>query len=116
MKESKVIEGGENFDLRKMFLNGRKQSLNERVQFFKNFIDTLKTNNEFQHMRIISSAADREVFVRDSYSGANKKMLMFGSNNYLGFANHPYIKQKVKETISKFGCGIGGPPLLNGYT
>jgi glycine C-acetyltransferase len=43
-------------------------------------------------------------------------MIMFGSNNYLGFANHPYVKQRVLEAIEKFGTGIGGPPLLNGST
>jgi glycine C-acetyltransferase len=43
-------------------------------------------------------------------------MLMFGSNNYLGLANHPYVKEKVRQAIEKFGAGIGGPPLLNGYT
>jgi glycine C-acetyltransferase len=37
-------------------------------------------------------------------------------NNYLGLANHPYIKSKTREAISKFGVGVGGPPLLNGYT
>jgi glycine C-acetyltransferase len=41
---------------------------------------------------------------------------MFGSNNYLGLANHPYVKQKMEEAVRKFGAGVGGPPLLNGYT
>jgi glycine C-acetyltransferase len=41
---------------------------------------------------------------------------MFGSNNYLGLANHPYIKEYVCRMIQKYGAGIGGPPLLNGYT
>ncbi|MCG8698206.1 MAG: aminotransferase class I/II-fold pyridoxal phosphate-dependent enzyme, partial [Bacteroidales bacterium] len=53
--------------------------------------------------------------VKDA-DGRCKDMLMFGSNNYLGFANHPYIKQQVKRAIDKYGVGVAGPPLLNGYT
>ena len=41
---------------------------------------------------------------------------MFGSNNYLGLANHPHVIKKVKSAIEVYGVGIGGPPLLNGYT
>jgi glycine C-acetyltransferase len=41
---------------------------------------------------------------------------MFGSNNYLGFANHPYVKKIVCDAIGLFGSGIGGPPMLNGTT
>jgi len=43
-------------------------------------------------------------------------MLMFGSNNYLGLANHPLVRSRVQDAIRRYGIGIGGPPLLNGYT
>ncbi|RYZ24983.1 MAG: pyridoxal phosphate-dependent aminotransferase family protein, partial [Chitinophagaceae bacterium] len=36
-------------------------------------------------------------------------------NNYLGLANHPHVKARVKAAIDKYGIGVGGPPLLNGY-
>lgn len=39
---------------------------------------------------------------------------MLGSNNYLGFANDPRIKDAVKQAIEKFGTGVAGPALLNG--
>lgn len=108
--------GGENFNLRDVLLAGHRMKLNERTQFFSEFIDQLNSNNESLYMRQIDSAADREVEIIDPISGDKKTMLMFGSNNYLGLANHPYVKQKVEESISEFGIGIGGPPLLNGHT
>ena len=43
-------------------------------------------------------------------------MLMFGSNNYLGLATHPYVCDYVKKAINKYGVGVGGPSLLNGYS
>jgi glycine C-acetyltransferase len=108
--------GGENFDLRDVLLRGRRMPLTERVHFFRDFLENLSSNKQMLHLRCISSPSDREVDVYDEYLGITRKMLMFGSNNYLGFANHPYIKEYVKDTIAKYGIGIGGPPLLNGYT
>lgn len=108
--------GGENFDLRDILLRGRRMPLSDRVNFFGEFLDDLSSHKQMLHLRCISSPSDREVDVYDEYSGITKKMLMFGSNNYLGFANHPYTKEYVKKVIEKYGIGIGGPPLLNGYT
>ncbi len=116
MKATMEYQGGENFDLREMLLKGRKLRLTEKAQYFTQFVDDLIENKQMHHMRCITSAADREVSVVDRYTGKERKMLMFGSNNYLGLANHPYVKNKAIEAISKYGAGIGGPPLLNGYT
>jgi len=41
---------------------------------------------------------------------------MLGSNNYLDFANEPYIINKTIQAICEYGIGCGGPPLLNGTT
>jgi glycine C-acetyltransferase len=67
-------------------------------------------------MREIVSAADREVTVVDPYTGLPGRMLMFGSNNYLGLANHRVVKERALLAVGKYGAGIGGPPLLNGMT
>jgi len=116
MKKINEYNGGENFDLRQILLKGRKEKLKERTEFFDSFLNSLTQNQEMQHLRCIISASDREVLVKDRYTGEIKKMLMFGSNNYLGLANHPYVLEKTKSILSKYGAGIGGPPLLNGYT
>ncbi len=116
MRTNDNYNGGENFDLREILLKVRKNKLNEKTSFFNSFINDLVKKKEMQHLRIIDSAADREVLVKDPITGELCTMLMFGSNNYLGFANHPYVIEKVKRTLEKFGAGIGGPPLLNGYT
>jgi glycine C-acetyltransferase len=106
----------ENFDLKEILFKGENISFTERMTFFSNFLKEQVNQKHYFYMREMSSAADREVEVNDLYSGTQRKFLMFGSNNYLGLANHSHIREKVKECINKYGVGIGGPPLLNGYT
>ena len=108
--------GGENFDLRQILLKGRSMCLKERTEFFGSFLRDLSEGREMLCMRRIISPADREVSVIDPYSSEVRRMLMFGSNNYLGLANHPSVRERVRQAIREYGVGIGGPPLLNGYT
>lgn len=116
MNATNTYNGGENFDLRSILLAGRNQSLAARTVLFDDFVDSLRGKDEFLQMRCISSAADREVRVVDPMTKSIRAMLMFGSNNYLGLANHPRVRDRVKQAIDEYGVGIGGPPLLNGYT
>ena len=45
-----------------------------------------------------------------------KKFIMFGSNNYLGLANDPRMKQAAIDAVKKFGTGVAGSRFLNGNT
>lgn len=44
----------------------------------------------------------------------NKKMIMIGSNNYLGLTNHPRVKEAAIKAIEEFGTGCTGSRFLNG--
>ncbi|MDY6822319.1 MAG: aminotransferase class I/II-fold pyridoxal phosphate-dependent enzyme [Thermodesulfobacteriota bacterium] len=66
--------------------------------------------------RVVHSPAGSHVTIADNITGERKPMLMFGSNNYLGLANHPEIQERMKKYIRQYGVGLGGPPLLNGTT
>ncbi len=43
-----------------------------------------------------------------------RKVMMFGSNDYLGLINHPKIKEAAAQAIRKYGSGCSGSRLLNG--
>ena len=62
----------------------------------------------YTFFRCISSAQEPEVIMD------GKKIIMLGSNNYLGLTNHPYIKEKAREAINKYGSGCAGSRFLNG--
>lgn len=92
------------------------ESLDQRTLSFDAFIQDLKNKGEHNYFRLIVSPPGREVIVREEKDQKKHKMIMFGSNNYLGLGNHPYVKSSVKEAIDAFGSGLGGPAILNGYT
>lgn len=43
-----------------------------------------------------------------------RKLIMMGSNNYLGLANHPRMKQATKDAVERWGTGCAGSRFLNG--
>lgn len=44
----------------------------------------------------------------------DRKILMFGSNDYLDLTNDPRVKEAAIEAIREFGTGCSGSRLLNG--
>jgi len=62
----------------------------------------------YPYFRVISSEQDTEVIVN------GQKMLMMGSNSYLGLTNHPKVKQAAIDAINKYGSGCAGSRFLNG--
>ena len=43
-----------------------------------------------------------------------RKVLMFGSNDYLDLINHPKVKEAASQALRKYGTGCSGSRLLNG--
>jgi 8-amino-7-oxononanoate synthase len=43
-----------------------------------------------------------------------QKVVMLGSNNYLGLTSHPKVKEAAIEATKKYGTGCAGSRLLNG--
>lgn len=67
-----------------------------------------KAAGVYPYFREIQSDQDTEVIIN------GKKVLMFGSNSYLGLTNHPKIKEASIEAIKKYGTGCAGSRFLNG--
>lgn len=62
----------------------------------------------YPYFRKIESDQDAEVIIN------GKKVLMFGSNSYLGLTNHPKIKEAAIAATRKYGTGCAGSRFLNG--
>lgn len=67
-----------------------------------------KAAGVYPYFRAISSDQDTEVMMN------GKKVLMFGSNSYMGLTNHPKVIEAAVEATKKYGTGMAGSPFLNG--
>ena len=68
----------------------------------------LKQSDHYSFFRKLGSPQDSEVVVN------GKRVIMIGSNNYLGLTNHPRVKEAAIKAIEKYGTGCAGSRLLNG--
>lgn len=67
-----------------------------------------KAAGVYPYFRPISSEQDTEVIIN------GRKVLMFGSNSYMGLTNHPKVIEAAVEATKKYGTGLAGSPFLNG--
>ncbi|MEW6264402.1 MAG: aminotransferase class I/II-fold pyridoxal phosphate-dependent enzyme [Thermodesulfobacteriota bacterium] len=63
----------------------------------------------YPFFRTIVSEQDTEVTLENG-----RKVLMLGSNSYMGLTNHPEVKAAAEAAIRKYGTGCAGSPFLNG--
>lgn len=61
-------------------------------------------------------AAKSTQLYKDLFTDEFREVLNFGSNNYLGMSYNPYVLDRVKSAIDKYGLGTGGSPAFSGYT
>ena len=56
----------------------------------------------------IEASHDTEVVIR------GQRKIMVGSNNYLGLTHHPYVLEKARQALVRYGTGCTGSRFLNG--
>ncbi len=62
----------------------------------------------YPYFRQISSMPGTQVIAE------GKEVIMIGSNNYLGLADHPGVIEAVRKAVAKYGSGCTGSRFLNG--
>ncbi|HWZ04880.1 MAG TPA: pyridoxal phosphate-dependent aminotransferase family protein [Mucilaginibacter sp.] len=81
--------------------------LHEKIAQFQD-ANIIREMGLYPYFRPIESGQDTEVMID------GKRVLMFGSNSYLGLTSHPKIKEASKKAIDKYGTGCAGSRFLNG--
>ena len=68
----------------------------------------LRSAEIYTYFREISSPQEPAVTMN------GRKVIMLGSNNYLGLTNHPLVKEAAQKALNRYGTGCAGSRLLNG--
>jgi glycine C-acetyltransferase len=71
----------------------------EKFDFIREDVSGLKDSGLFINLRIMGSAADAWMIVD------GKRVLNFCTNNYLGLANHPRMKEAAIKAVEEWGVG-----------
>lgn len=62
----------------------------------------------YPYFHQLQSGQDTEVMIDQ------RKVIMVGSNNYLGLTSDPRVKQAAAEALARYGTGCSGSRFLNG--
>jgi len=71
-------------------------------------LEQVRAAGLYPYFRVIESQQD-PVVIMDG-----KEIVMCGSNNYLGLASHPKVKEAAAAAVMKYGTGCAGSRYLNG--
>jgi 8-amino-7-oxononanoate synthase len=76
--------------------------------FFQDQLEELRARSLDRHLREICSAQGAEIDV------GGRRFINFSSNDYLGLANDPVLRQAACAAIREFGVGAGASRLISG--
>jgi 8-amino-7-oxononanoate synthase len=76
--------------------------------FFQEQLDALRACSLDRQLREISSAQGAEIEI------SGRRLINFSSNDYLGLANDPRLREAAIAAIGQFGVGAGASRLISG--
>ncbi|HEY81112.1 MAG TPA: glycine C-acetyltransferase [Caldilineae bacterium] len=82
----------------------------DKLDFIVEELERLKAEHLFIHIRTIESPADGWMVVD------GRRVLNFCTNNYLGLANHPRLKEAAKKGVDDWGVGPAAVRTIAGTT
>jgi len=71
-------------------------------------LNELSRLNRKRELRLVESPQDAEVMIN------GRRVILLCSNNYLGLANSPELKEAAIKAIEKYGTGSGASRLISG--
>jgi 8-amino-7-oxononanoate synthase len=80
----------------------------EKCSKVYNQVQEMSRSGFYFYFRKLESPQDSEVVVN------GKRVIMIGSNSYLGLTSHPRVKEAAIKAIEKYGTGCAGSRFLNG--
>ncbi len=91
-------------------------SFKERFDIFNSCQEDLRIKKGANYLRYLKDGCKIETNVFDPCVNKTKKMINFGSNDYLNMTQHPEVMNAAISTIEKYGTGAGAATVASGLT
>jgi 8-amino-7-oxononanoate synthase len=78
------------------------------TSFFQTELESLRNKSLYRSLRCVEGDQGPTLLID------GREVINFSSNNYLGLANHPALRDAAKEAIDRYGCGSGASRLISG--
>ena len=82
--------------------------MGDKLDFMRQELEAAKAEKRYINIRTMDSPADGWMVVD------GKKVLNFCTNNYLGLANHPALKEAARKAVAEWGVGPGAVRTIAG--
>lgn len=89
---------------------GTEMALFDKCSDFARWIDSLRERREFFYLRRLDPPASPLVTM------GGHRLIMLGSNNYLGLATHPSVVEATRRALEEYGTGACSSRVLTGTT
>lgn len=100
----------------KDFIKIRNTSLKTRIDSIGKMISSDTNVDHAVYSRILSGQDGKNITLYYPEAGKHIRLIMFGSNNYLGLSSDIRVKEAASKATNLYGAGICGSAVLNGYT
>ncbi len=105
-----VIERSPMLSEQYRILEGGSMSNIHDLVFLEGKLQELKDNGTYRKLPVFTTPSGSKGMLN------GKEIINLSSNNYLGFANHPRVKQAAIDAVEKYGAGSGAVRTIAGNT
>jgi glycine C-acetyltransferase len=78
------------------------------TSFLQTELESLRNKGLYRSLRCVEGDQAPTLLID------GREVINFSSNNYLGLANHPALREAAKAAIDRYGCGSGASRLISG--
>ncbi|WP_312901016.1 hypothetical protein [Chryseobacterium taichungense] len=96
----------------KDFENIPGMDMMERADIYYDFLEYMKKNG---HRYRLQNNTGCSSVMKVGTENVTKEFISFVTSDYLGFTQHPKVKQAAIAGIEKYGTGTAATPLIGGY-
>lgn len=96
----------------KDFENITELDINGRSEIFSDYLLHVRYDDQQTYRVVATSGCNSKIKLKSDFGD---EFISYVSNDYLGFTQHPEVKQAAIEGISKYGTGAGASPLIGGF-